>query len=157
MTNGRLHASRRSSGSLPSEAHTLARPHTTQLIPRCFVSRSRSYIRSEGFTYTKTGTVEQFDNCREDILEIPAIGEVTYTPEFGALRAFLEAKAKPVINMDVRPNTALEPRWRALRWTLAAYSTTQSNRRYAVSSKAPVDVTLPVALPTLSFNFLSTA
>ena len=71
------------------------------------MSRSRSYIRSEGFTYTKTGTSEQFDNCREDILEIPAIGEVTYTPEYHIHRAFLAAKAKPVINLDVC--TALEP------------------------------------------------
>ena len=52
------------------------------MIHSVFVSRCRSYIRSEGFTYTKTGTVEQFDNCKEDILSITGIGDVTYTPEF---------------------------------------------------------------------------
>ena len=82
----------------------------TRLIHKLFASRCGSYIKSEGFTYTKTGSVEQFDNCKEDVLEIPDVGEVMYTPEYHIHRAFLAAKPKPVLNMDVR--TALEHRAR---------------------------------------------
>ena len=100
-TRGRRRASRRRSGTRDAQCHSLASPTLSQPAR----SALRSYVKTEGFNYVKSQTSEQFDIQETDILEIPDIGPITYTPEYHVHKAFLAAKVKPIIQVEPQPGS----------------------------------------------------
>ena len=82
-----------------ARALTASHLHTLTLL--CSL-RARSWVRSEGYTYCKAQTSEQFGNMEADVLEIPNIGDITYTPEYMEHKAFLTTKEKPELIVEAR-------------------------------------------------------
>ena len=59
-------------------------------------------MRAESFTFCKAQASEQFDNMETDMLEIPHVGPVQYTPEYLVHKTFLTSKEKPAIWVEAR-------------------------------------------------------